>query len=151
MTTGGFALYGVDRLIADRRAQREALDLVPSTDDVIRDRAELAEQIRALGELVEMAAAYGYDGSRPAAGAREAVQWLYFAYLAAGKEQNGAAMSLGRTATFLDVYLQRDIDSGQLTELAAQELVDDSALKLRIIRFLRTPSTTNSSPATPPE
>lgn len=133
------ALYGVDRLIAERRAHREALDLVPSTDDVIRDRAELAEQIRALGELVEMAAAYGYDVTRPAADAREAVQWLYFAYLAACKEQNGAAMSLGRTATFLDVYLQRDIDAGQLTELAAQELVDDFVVKLRIIRFLRTP------------
>ncbi|WFE27765.1 formate C-acetyltransferase [Solwaraspora sp. WMMD791] len=133
------ALYGVDRLVAERRAHRAALDLVPSTDEVIRDREELAEQIRALGELAEMAAAYGYDVARPAADAREAVQWLYFAYLAACKEQNGAAMSLGRTATFLDVYLQRDIDSGQLTELGAQELIDDFVIKLRIIRFLRTP------------
>lgn len=133
------ALYGVDRLIAERRDHRAALDLVPSTDDVIRDREELAEQIRALGELAEMAAGYGYDVRRPAANGREAIQWLYFAYLAATKEQNGAAMSLGRTATFLDVYLQRDIDSGQLTEMAAQELVDDFVIKLRIIRFLRTP------------
>lgn len=133
------ALYGVQRLIDDRREQRAGLDAARSTDDVIRDREELSEQIRALGELRQMAAAYGYDISRPAADGREAIQWLYFAYLAAAKEQNGAAMSLGRTATFVDIYLQRDIAEGTLTEQAAQELVDDFVIKLRIIRFLRTP------------
>ncbi|MFY1632898.1 formate C-acetyltransferase [Solwaraspora sp. WMMB335] len=133
------ALYGVDRLVAERKAHRATLDLLPSTDEVIRDREELAEQIRALGELAQMAASYGFDISRPAADGREAIQWLYFAYLAATKEQNGAAMSLGRTATFLDVYLQRDLAEGRLTEMAAQELVDDFVIKLRIIRFLRTP------------
>ncbi|RKN40193.1 formate C-acetyltransferase [Micromonospora endolithica] len=133
------ALYGVDRLVADRRSCRAALDDRPSTDDVIRDREELAEQIRALGELKEMASRYGYDISGPAATGREAVQWLYFAYLGACKEQNGAAMSLGRTATFLDVYLRRDLAEGRLTEMTAQELVDDLVIKLRIIRFLRTP------------
>jgi formate C-acetyltransferase len=133
------ALYGVDRLVEERRAHKAALDRWPSTDAVIRDREELAEQIRALGELKQMAAAYGHDISAPAATGREAVQWLYFAYLAATKEQNGAAMSLGRTATFLDVYLQRDLADGTLTEMAAQELIDDFVMKLRIIRFLRTP------------
>jgi formate C-acetyltransferase len=133
------ALYGVDRLIAERQAIKAALDDEPCTSDVIRDREELAEQIRALGELKEMAAAYGHDISGPAATGREAVQWLYFAYLAATKEQNGAAMSLGRTSTFLDVYLQRDIADGRLTEMGAQELIDDLVMKLRIIRFLRTP------------
>jgi formate C-acetyltransferase len=115
------------------------LDDRPSSEDVIRDREELAEQIRALGELIAMAAGYGYDITEPATTAREAIQWLYFAYLAATKEQNGAAMSLGRTSTFLDVYLQRDIAAGRLTETQAQELVDDLVIKLRIIRFLRTP------------
>ncbi|MDU0289878.1 formate C-acetyltransferase [Saccharothrix longispora] len=134
------ALYGVDRLIEAKRAERAAIDTVPSTEAVIRDREELAEQIRALGELKEMAAAYGDDVSRPARTAREAVQWLYYAYLAAVKEQNGAAMSLGRTSTFLDVYLQRDLDAGLLTESQAQELVDDLVVKLRIVRFLRTPA-----------
>lgn len=133
------ALYGVQRLVDDRRELRAGLDAMRSTDDVIRDREELAEQIRALGELQQMAAAYGYDISRPAVDGREAIQWLYFAYLAAAKEQNGAAMSLGRTATFLDVYLQRDIAEGMLTEQTAQELIDDFVIKLRIIRFLRTP------------
>ncbi|MEV4466640.1 formate C-acetyltransferase [Micromonospora echinofusca] len=133
------ALYGVDRLVAERRALKAALDARPSTDDVIREREELAEQARALGELKEMAAGYGFDVSVPAATARQAVQWLYFAYLAATKEQNGAAMSLGRTATFLDVYLRRDLAEGRLTETTAQELVDDFVIKLRIIRFLRTP------------
>ncbi|SCL16497.1 pyruvate formate lyase family protein [Micromonospora inyonensis] len=133
------ALYGVDRLIAERKALRAALDDRPSTDEVIRDREELAEQIRALGELKEMAASYGYDISEPAGTGREAIQWLYFAYLAATKEQNGAAMSLGRTANFVDVYLRRDLAEGRLTETGAQELVDDFVIKLRIIRFLRTP------------
>ncbi|WP_442929869.1 formate C-acetyltransferase [Micromonospora sp. WMMC241] len=133
------ALYGVDRLIAERRAHKAALDGRRSTDDVIRDREELAEQIRALGELKEMAAAYGFDVSRPAATGQQAIQWLYFAYLAATKEQNGAAMSLGRTAGFVDVYLRRDIAEGRLDETGAQELVDDFVIKLRIVRFLRTP------------
>ncbi|WP_439657829.1 formate C-acetyltransferase [Lentzea sp. HUAS TT2] len=133
------ALYGVDRLVAAKRAERAVLDDMASTEDIIRDREELAEQIRALGELRDMAAAYGHDISGPATTGREAVQWLYFAYLAAVKEQNGAAMSLGRTSTFLDVYLQRDLDEGVLTEREAQELVDDLVVKLRIVRFLRTP------------
>ncbi|MEV1120869.1 formate C-acetyltransferase [Actinosynnema sp. NPDC049800] len=134
------ALYGVDRLIDAKRAERAAIDDVPSTEEIIRDREELAEQIRALDELKQMALSYGGDISRPATTAREAVQWLYYAYLAAVKEQNGAAMSLGRTSTFLDVYLQRDLDAGRLTESQAQELVDDLVIKLRIVRFLRTPA-----------
>jgi formate C-acetyltransferase len=133
------ALYGVDRLVAAKRAEKSTLDGAGATPDLIRDREELAEQIRALRELVTMAASYGYDVTRPARTAREAVQWLYFAFLAAAKEQNGAAMSLGRTSSFLDVYLQRDLDAGRLTEERAQELVDDFVIKLRIIRFLRTP------------
>jgi formate C-acetyltransferase len=132
-------LYGVDRLITARRDDRARLDAYPSTATVIRDREELAEQIRALRELKQMAAGYGYDISRPATTAREAIQWLYFAYLGAAKEQNGAAMSLGRTATFLDVYLERDLTEGLLDEAGAQELIDDFVIKLRIIRFLRTP------------
>ncbi|WP_173165289.1 formate C-acetyltransferase [Phytohabitans suffuscus] len=132
-------LYGVDRLVAGRLDDKARLDAYPSSPAIIRDREELAEQVRALGELKRMAAGYGYDISGPATTGREAVQWLYFAYLAACKDQNGAAMSLGRTATFLDVYLRRDIDEGRLTERGAQELVDDLVIKLRIIRFLRTP------------
>jgi len=133
------ALYGVDRLLERKRQEKEALAFLHSTDDVIRDREELSEQIRALGELVEMAATYGCDVTRPARTAHEAVQWLYMAYLAAVKEQNGAAMSLGRVSTFLDVYLQRDIEEGRITEQFAQELIDDFVIKLRIVRFLRTP------------
>ncbi|MDW4911083.1 formate C-acetyltransferase [Streptomyces sp. ADMS] len=133
------ALYGTDRLIEAKRAEKAVLDGRPSTEHVIRDREELAEQIRALGELAEMAGSYGCDVSRPAATAHEAVQWLYLGYLAAVKEQNGAAMSLGRTSTFLDVYLQRDLDEGSLDEARAQELIDDFVIKLRIVRFLRTP------------
>jgi formate C-acetyltransferase len=131
-------LYGVDRLIAAKHAEKAGLDEAHSSDEVIRDREELAEQIRALDELKQMAASYGYDIGRPAATAREAVQWLYFAYLAAVKEQNGAAMSLGRTATFLDIYLERDLQAGRLSEEQAQELIDDFVIKLRIVRFLRT-------------
>ncbi|MER6129044.1 formate C-acetyltransferase [Streptomyces sp. NPDC001795] len=133
------ALYGTDRLIEAKRAERALLDKRPSVPDVIRDREELAEQIRALGELTRMAASYGCDVSRPAATAHEAIQWLYLGFLAAVKEQNGAAMSLGRTSTFLDVYLQRDLDDGTIDENRAQELVDDFVIKLRIVRFLRTP------------
>ncbi|KQY21444.1 formate acetyltransferase [Cellulomonas sp. Root485] len=133
------ALYGVDALIAAKQRDRSMLDMERSVETVIRDREELAEQLRALGELKVMAASYGYDISGPATSGREAVQWLYFAYLAAVKEQNGAAMSLGRTSTFLDIYLQRDLDAGLLTEEQVQELIDDFVIKLRIVRFLRTP------------
>jgi len=133
------ALYGVARLIERKQKEREGLDSLMSTDDIIRDREELSEQIRALKELQQMAASYGFDISKPAQTAREAVQWLYFGYLAAVKEQNGAAMSLGRTSTFLDIYFERDLKSGTLTEQQAQEIVDDFVIKLRIVRFLRTP------------
>ena len=133
------ALYGIDRLIEGKHAELHVLDELHSTDDVIRDREELNEQIRALAETREMAASYGFDISRPAGTGSEAVQWLYFGYLAAIKEQNGAAMSLGRTSTFLDIYLQRDIDEGLLTEDQAQEIIDDFVIKLRMVRFLRTP------------
>ncbi|MPY67350.1 formate C-acetyltransferase [Deinococcus sp. SDU3-2] len=132
------ALYGVDRLVSAKLAEKASLDDLPSSEDVIRDREELSEQIRALHELREMAASYGFDLSGPATTAQEAVQWLYFAYLAAVKEQNGAAMSLGRTSTFLDIYFERDLRGGRLTEEEAQELVDDFVMKLRIVRFLRT-------------
>ena len=133
------ALYGVTRLIEHKQQEKNGLDPLMSTDDVIRDREELGEQIRALKELQEMAANYGFDISVPAQSAREAVQWLYFGYLAAVKEQNGAAMSLGRTSTFLDVYFERDLKSGAITAEEAQEIVDDFVIKLRIVRFLRTP------------
>jgi len=133
------ALYGVSRLIDHKQEEKRDLDCKMSTDEIIRDREELAEQIRALKELQQMAAGYGFDISGPATNAREAVQWLYFAYLAAVKEQNGAAMSLGRTSTFFDIYLQRDLAAGLLTEEQAQEIIDDFVIKLRIVRFLRTP------------
>jgi formate C-acetyltransferase len=133
------ALYGVDRLVGRKQEEKNALDSAMSTDDVIRDREELAEQIRALKELKTMASTYGFDISAPASNAREAVQWLYFGYLAGLKEQNGAAMSLGRTSTFLDIYFARDLASGLLTESHVQEIVDDFVIKLRIVRFLRTP------------
>jgi formate C-acetyltransferase len=133
------ALYGVARLIERKQEERRALDAAMSTDSIIRDREELSEQIRALKELQQMAASYGFDISAPASTAREAVQWLYFGYLAAVKEQNGAAMSLGRTSSFLDIYFERDFDRGILNEQQAQEIIDDFVIKLRIVRFLRTP------------
>ncbi|HEX6216381.1 MAG TPA: formate C-acetyltransferase [Vicinamibacterales bacterium] len=133
------ALYGVDRLVERKKHEKAALDASPSTDDIIRDREELSEQIRALGELKKMAESYGFDISNPATTAKEAVQWLYFGYLAGVKEQNGAAMSLGRTSTFLDIYLERDLNAGRITESQAQEIIDDFVIKLRIVRFLRTP------------
>lgn len=133
------ALYGVKRLIDRKQQEKQSLDSAASTDEIIRDREELSEQIRALKELQQMATNYGFDISGPARNAREAVQWLYFSYLAAVKEQNGAAMSLGRTSTFLDVYFERDLAAGILTEEQAQEIVDDFVIKLRIVRFLRTP------------
>jgi formate C-acetyltransferase len=133
------ALYGVDRLIARKKQEKVALDPEPSTESIIRDREELSEQLRALQELKAMAASYGSDISGPATTARQAVQWLYFGYLAAVKEQNGAAMSLGRCSTFLDIYFERDFKAGRLTEEHAQEIIDDFVIKLRIVRFLRTP------------
>lgn len=133
------ALYGVDALIQAKKNDRAELDMERSTEDIIRDREENSEQIKALGELKQMAGSYGFDISKPATNAKEAVQWLYFAYLAAVKEQNGAAMSLGRTSTFIDCYIERDLQEGTLTETEAQELIDDFVIKLRIVRFLRTP------------
>ena len=133
------ALYGVSRLIEHKQEEKLSLDCAMSTDEIIRDREELSEQIRALKELQQMASSYGFDISVPAGNAQEAVQWLYFGYLAAVKEQNGAAMSLGRTSTFLDIYFQRDLTAGVLSEVQAQEIVDDFVIKLRIVRFLRTP------------
>lgn len=133
------ALYGVDRLIADKKAQLESLELDVIDESVIQLREEITEQIRALGELKAMAADYGFDISQPAATAKEAVQWTYFSYLGAVKEQNGAAMSLGRVSTFLDVYFERDLNNGTLTEAEAQEIIDHFVMKLRMVRFLRTP------------
>jgi formate C-acetyltransferase len=133
------ALYGVSRLIKHKQEEKRSLDSAMSTEDIIRDREELSEQIRSLSELKQMASSYGFDISEPARNAREAVQWLYFGYLAAVKEQNGAAMSLGRTSTFLDIYFERDLGAGTLNEQQAQEIIDDFVIKLRIVRFLRTP------------
>jgi formate C-acetyltransferase len=133
------ALYGVDLLIAFKKQEFEDSADGTFDEDRIRLREEMAEQIRALAELKEMASVYGFDIGKPAESAQEAVQWLYFGYLAAVKEQNGAAMSLGRTSTFLDIYLQRDITSGLLTESEAQELMDHFVMKLRMVRFARTP------------
>ncbi len=131
-------LYGVDRLIAAKEEDLDHPDLLRITEETIRLREEVRQQINALHDLKKMAAGYGFDISRPAATAREAVQWLYFAYLAAIKQQNGAAMSLGRVSTFLDIYLQRDLEEGALTEEGAQELIDDFVIKLRLTRHLRT-------------
>lgn len=132
------ALYGVDRLIADKKNQ---LDTAPvrMTSVNIRLREELADQIKALDELKQLGEIYGYDISKPAKNAQEAIQWLYFGYLAAVKEQNGAAMSLGRTSTFIDIYIQRDIERGVITEEQAQELIDHFIMKLRLVKFARTP------------
>ena len=133
------ALYGVDFLIEDKKAEKNELDDRHSTEDVIRLREELAEQIRSLQELKEMGKNYGYDISGPATNAREAVQWTYFGYLAAIKQQNGAAMSAGRLSTFWDIYFERDFKEGTLTEAQAQEIIDDLVIKWRIVRFLRAP------------
>ena len=133
------ALYGTDFLRAQKQADFHALDDTVFDEKTMRLREEMSEQFRALDELREMAAKYGCDISRPAANALEAIQWTYFGYLGAVKEQNGAAMSLGRISTFLDIYIQRDLDAGFLTEEAAQEMIDDMVIKLRIVRFLRTP------------
>ncbi|MCD9020688.1 formate C-acetyltransferase [Cohnella silvisoli] len=133
------ALYGVDRLIEAKKTDLQQLETDVMSESVIRAREELSEQIRSLSELKEMAASYGYDISGPAKTAKEAVQWLYFAYLAAIKEQNGAAMSLGRVSSFLDIYIERDIQEARLTEKQAQELIDHLVMKLRLVKFLRTP------------
>ena len=132
------ALYGVDRLMAEKladwRSTRKTMD-----EETIRLREEITEQYRSLGELKEMAATYGYDISGPATTAKEAIQWLYFGYLAAIKEQNGAAMSLGRVSTFLDIYIERDLQTGVIDEIKAQELLDHFVMKLRLVKFARTP------------
>jgi formate C-acetyltransferase len=133
------ALYGVDFLRRDKQREFHDLDSATFSEDVIRLREELSEQWRALDELKQMAAKYGFDIARPALNAVEAVQWTYFGYLAAVKEQNGAAMSIGRISTFLDIYIKRDMEAGVLTEIEAQEIIDDLVIKLRIVRFLRTP------------
>ena len=133
------ALYGVDRLLEVKEIEREQINDMWPTDEVIRQREELAEQIRALKDLVAMAKLYGFDISAPATNAREAFQWTYFAYLGAIKEANGAAMSIGRISSFLDIYIERDIREGKLDEAGTQELWDQIVQKLRIVRFLRTP------------
>ena len=132
------ALYGVDRLIEDKMQQKETTRSAMYSE-IIRDREELSEQIRALEDLKRMALSYGYDISLPAKDTAEAIQWTYFGYLAAVKEQNGAAMSLGRTSTFIDIYAERDLKSGKFTESEIQELVDHFIMKLRLIKFARTP------------
>ena len=133
------ALYGVDVLIEEKKHELEELDVDAFTEEVIRKREEISEQIKALNALKVMASKYGFDISKPANNAKEAIQWLYFGYLAAIKDQNGAAMSLGRTSTFLDIYIERDLKNSTLTEETAQELMDHFIMKLRLVRFLRTP------------
>ena len=133
------ALYGVDVLIAEKQDELDVLNTDELTEEIIRSREEISEQIKALNELKEMAAKYGFDISKPASNAKEAVQWLYFGYLGAIKSQDGAAMSLGRTSTFLDIYFERDLQNGTLTEEEAQEIMDHFVMKLRLVRFLRTP------------
>ena len=134
------ALYGIDFLIAKKKEDLKNCGCGIMTDDIIRQREELSDQIRALGQMKQMAADYGFDISRPANNAREAFQWLYFGYLAAIKTQNGAAMSVGRVATFLDIYIERDLKEGTLTEAEAQELVDHIVMKFRMVKFARIPS-----------
>lgn len=133
------ALYGVDRLIQDKEQQKLSLEVKTIDEDVIRLREEISDQIVALKELKGLAASYGFDISAPAKNAREAIQWLYFGFLGAIKDQNGAAMSLGRTSTFLDIYIERDLKNGVITEEEAQELMDHFVMKLRLVKFLRTP------------
>ena len=133
------ALYGIDVLIKEKQEELDVLDVDELTEEVIRSREEISEQIKALNDLKEMAKKYGFDISQPAKNAKEAVQWLYFGYLGAIKSQDGAAMSLGRTSTFLDIYFERDLQNGVLTEEEAQEIMDHFVMKLRLVRFLRTP------------
>ena len=132
------ALYGIDRLIEDKKAQFKSLE-GEMTPDRIQLREEISEQIRALKEMIELGKTYGFDISKPATNAKEAIQWLYFGYLSAVKEQNGAAMSIGRTSTFLDIYIERDLKNGIITESEAQEMIDHFIMKLRLVRFARTP------------
>ncbi len=132
------ALYGIDRLIEDKQEQHASLD-GEMTPDKIQLKEEIAEQIRALGEMKELGQKYGFDISKPASNAREAAQWLYFGYLSAVKEQNGAAMSIGRTSTFLDIFIERDLVNGVITESEAQEIIDHLIMKLRLVKFARTP------------
>ena len=134
------ALYGIDYLIEEKKKDKANCGCGQMTDDVIRLREEIAEQIKCLEEMKKLAEIYGYDISRPATNAKEAVQWLYFGYLAAIKTQNGAAMSVGRVSTFLDIYIKRDMDKGILTEQEAQELIDHFTMKLRMVKFARIPS-----------
>ncbi len=131
------ALYGIDFLIEEKKKDWSKIDV--SSEENIRLKEEVAEQVKALGQIKEMAQSYGFDISRPAQNAQEAVQWLYFGYLAGVKENNGAAMSLGRTSTFLDIFIERDLKNGTLTEEQAQELIDQFIIKLRLVRHLRTP------------
>lgn len=133
------ALYGIDRLIEDKKEQLASLEVNALNEKVIRLREEISDQIKSLGELKEMAAEYGFDISLPAENGIQAVQWLYFGYLAAVKEQNGAAMSLGRVSTFLDIYFERDLAEGTITETEIQEIIDHFVMKLRMVRFMRTP------------
>ncbi len=133
------ALYGVDVLIDEKKQELDILNVDDFTEKVIREREEISEQIKALNELKVMASKYGFDISKPASNAKEAVQWLYFGYLGAVKDQNGAAMSIGRTSSFLDIYIERDLENGVLTEDQAQEIMDHFVMKLRLVRFLRTP------------
>ena len=133
------ALYGVDRLIEDKIAQKKSLEVRCIDEDIIRLREEISDQILALKELKGLAETYGFDISKPATNAKEAIQWLYFGFLGAIKDQNGAAMSLGRTSTFIDIYIERDLKAGLITEEDAQELVDHFVMKLRLVKFLRTP------------
>ncbi len=133
------ALYGVDILIEEKKKDLEILDVDCLTEEIIREREEISEQIKALNDLKSMALKYGYDISKPASNSKEAVQWLYFGYLGAIKDQNGAAMSIGRTSTFLDIYFERDLENGTITEEEVQEIMDHFVMKLRLVRFLRTP------------
>ncbi len=133
------ALYGVDRLIEERRSEHASIERSAFTEEWVRQREELADQVRALQALKRMASRYGFDISNPATNAQEAIQWTYFGYLAAVKEQNGAAMSFGRTSTFFDIYIERDLNEGRLNEEEAQELIDHLVMKMRLIRFIRTP------------
>lgn len=137
------ALYGIDRLIEDKIEQKNITEKALMTEKVIREREEISEQIKSLQDMKAMAESYGFDISQPATTSREAIQWTYFGYLAAIKDQNGAAMSLGRVSTFLDIYVERDLQNGLINEAEAQEMMDDFVMKLRMVRFLRTPEYNN--------
>jgi formate C-acetyltransferase len=137
------ALYGIDKLIEAKKNDYKILENQPASEEVIRLREEITEQVHALKDLKEMARSYGFDISKPAITAKEAIQWTYFAYLGAIKEQNGAAMSLGRVSTFFDIYIERDLSEGTLNEIEAQELIDQFVIKLRLVRHLRTPEYDN--------